>query len=675
MADPLPRSRDAGFWTLRSWRWLHFDSRQPKRKRAELVCSACHAKKVKCDLKSRRDQGHGICSNCHTAGRECQVRPSKRRKHPHPDASVVSVGGHPASPSSADDTRAEVGSVGGAPLPSTPAVPPPPYTNHHTLSPQSQRTTELLTGAPTGRSNNSDVDTGFLQVYGPENTFDAEQQELEVAMEQGYARSDAQQQELQQIFAETYFEYCYAWCPVLDPDRLPQDALRSPLLANALALAGSHIRPPLLPHEGPAAYYKRATSLFYNDAEADGVTTLQAISLFYWWAPRAVTIARRHSSWWWTSVLIRHAQQMNFHREPGPNYPLRDALDLGLRRRIWWTAFARERLTALCQSKPCVIDPTDCNIQEPTLADFPPDPRLQRKGEVFIYWVRLCAIMGRAAKSLSRLGSGTSASQSLPVELRQELVDWVQSLPPHLQLPIGSARTDAFDRDVHQLFLPYLTTIIILYLRRSSHHLPQALPPAVLAASCIVRILKDILSRGDARFLMAITCWYSGTAFIALLEACRVDTLAKDANEGLDVLTRAVEQLQKMWGSANVIRQGFTRLRQSSSFATSVPAKAGVLEADLSAHGPDVRAAQTDPQSDSSVEFDWTLLFPFVTPATGGIAEALLPGTEPGRATRFPTPENFMFDEAMLNDYHGLLEPFQFGEYNTMGFDDIGPIG
>src|SRR5690606_6657709 len=129
------------------------------------------------------------------------------------------------------------------------------------------------------------------------------------------------------------------------------------------------------------------------------------------------------------------------------------------------------------------------------------------------------------------------------------------------------------DRDVHQLHLPYLTTIIILHLRRSANHLPQALPPAMLAASCIARILRDILSRGNARFLMAITCWYSGTAFVPLLQACRIEPFAQEADEGLDVLVHAVAQLQTMWASARVIGQGFERLRKSVREASSAGAK------------------------------------------------------------------------------------------------------
>ncbi|MBE3112498.1 MAG: fungal specific transcription factor domain-containing protein, partial [Acidobacteria bacterium] len=550
-------------------------------------------------------------------------------------------------------------------------------------------------GEAAGRSLSGDVDTGFLQIYGPENQLDAEQQEHEATLESRRRLSHPQQQELLQSFAETYWEHCYAWCPVLDRETLAADLGRSPLLANALALAASHIRPPLVPHEGPATYYERARRMFYDDEEAGGLAMLQALALFYWWAPRPPSTVHRHSSWWWTSVIIRHAQQMNFHREPGGGHPLAGRLDMSLRRRIWWTAFvgspltppcparpqgpeqatvtntpqARERLTALCQSKPCIIDPDDCNLQESQLSDFPPDPASQRKGLVFINWVRLCGIMGRIAKRLSR--SASSAAQPFTVDLEQELADWAHSLPPELQLPIGSARTDAFDRDVHQLHLPYLTTIIILHLKRSAHHLPQALPPAVLAASCTARILRDVLSRGDARFLMPITCWYSGTAFVPLLQACRVDRFAAEAAEGLDVLARAVDELQTMWGSARVISQGFERLRGSVEAPLARPDAPQVRAQSRCVDGEFAGQPDADMQTlGIPGGLDWEVLFPFVTRSTSKIAEGLLVDKEQGAGTGgFPFPEDVLFHETLWSQYHDLLEPSGFLDFPEINFE------
>lgn len=303
------------------------------------------------------------------------------------------------------------------------------------------------------------------------------------------------------------------------------------------------------------------------------------------------------------------------------------------------------------------------------LDDFPSDPQSQRKGEIFIHWVRLCAIVGRIAKSLSR-SHGVSTPNALESH-RRELVNWVSSLPPHLQLPISSARTHAFDRDVHQLHLPYLTTIIILYMKRSAspRSVPEALPPAIVAASCIVRILRDILSRGNVRFLMAITCWYTGTAFLALQQARSVEHLARDADEGIDVLARTAEQLQNMWASANVIRGGIERLRNASNVrapAQRAPSHGGSVHEQQAhqqqRHEPGFPSADGSAMAEETAEedfgdFDWTALFPFVTRDTSSIANSLLKNKAEGHETRgFPSPTNFMSHESLMIQYDHLFD-------------------
>jgi hypothetical protein len=94
--------------------------------------------------------------------------------------------------------------------------------------------------------------------------------------------------ELQQSFVETYFDYCWPWCPVLDKDTFWRnlDTAPSRLLINALALLGTQVRPPTMQYAKAADYYDRAKILFYTDQENDPIVCLQAIMLFYWWAPR-----------------------------------------------------------------------------------------------------------------------------------------------------------------------------------------------------------------------------------------------------------------------------------------------------------------------------------------------------------------------------------------------------
>jgi hypothetical protein len=295
-----------------------------------------------------------------------------------------------------------------------------------------------------------------------------------------------------------------------------------------------------------------------------------------------------------------------------------------------------------------MIDPEDCNIPEPQLSDFPDDPVLQRKGEIFIHWIRLCAIIGKISKCLSQ----TNNTLPAPTSLRQELAEWVASLPPYLQLPIKGQRTGSFDIDVHQLHLPYLTTVIVLHLQRSSSHLPRALPPAIVAASCTVRILRDILSRGNTRFLMPITCWYSATAFIPLLQASSIEAFSKEAIDGLDMLDRAVEQLQKMWGTADIIRNGFRRLRSTSH---EQPAN-GSSEHHTTNHSGFTQSTSLHDDLQSPRDgFNWTQLFPFVTRSTNNIADILLADVARNGLHAHLEP---VFNEDMWSQYHDLLHPF-----------------
>jgi hypothetical protein len=173
---------------------------------------------------------------------------------------------------------------------------------------------------------------------------------------------------------------------------------------------------------------------------------------------------------------------------------------------------------------------------------------------------------------------------------------------------------------------------------------------------------------------MAITCWYCGTAFIALLQACRIEQLRREAEEGLDVLTHAVTQLQKMWATANIFRQGFDRLRKTCSAAVAV----AVVNSDtagpsLSATGDPHQPLYGNDSAGDAVRFqsepidgaagaddlDWVALFPFVTRSTSRIAECLLAEGEQRVAGRtFPSPNNEPCYESLLNDFQDLIEPF-----------------
>ncbi|KAL4771179.1 hypothetical protein BDW60DRAFT_217561 [Aspergillus nidulans var. acristatus] len=691
--------------------WLQYTGHQQKRKRAELACTICHiasSRQIRCDLQVRTGQGFANCSNCDSAGKECRMRPSKRflRRARTPLTPPNSSGSarrsqrlqQPAAQETDSENRHDRAETGlslpqpdwlwdfdnppplleETPAAQAPSAPPPAV---HPTNLDQENCSPV-----TSRTEDTEARGLSSRYYELEIEADARSQEQRLLAERPLVVRLLPRADLQQSFVETYLEYCLPWCPVLDRDQLNIDELsQSPLLVNALAVVGSHLRPPVMPHDGPAAYYDRARQLFYNDAEPDVVRSLQAVSLFYWWSPRPPTVLHRHSSWWWNSVVIRHCQQLGVHQQPsfgpGPaasqhNHPTSRRSHL-IRRRIWWTAFARERLTAICQNKPCTIDPEDCDIAEPTLDDFPDamqDQTVRLQAEIFIYWVRLCGIIGRIAKYLSRPRANDSNDGAFPTHLARQLIDWVHSLPPHLILPVHSNRTTSFNRDVHQLHLPYLAVIILLHLKQPHHTPLDAYQPAILAASCLARILRDILSRGSTQWLMAITGWYTSLAFIALLQACRVDGLAAAANEDLDILTLAVDQLRVMWPTANIFHRGFQRLRSDargsgSGSAAGAEALLSLASGEQAPHldtGTGTAAAASarglgggnnETAHGNSIDgIDWIDYFPFATAQTSGIAERLL----------VPQTDELRFSDA----FPGTMMQFEdlFGNHN---FSDL----
>lgn len=297
----------------------------------------------------------------------------------------------------------------------------------------------------------------------------------------------------------------------------------------------------------------------------------------------------------------------------------------------------------MCQGKPCIIDPSDCTIPPPSLDDFPKDCDT-RHAQIFIDWVKLCGVIGTIAKYLARATSTQDIAElSHP---GRELIEWINNLPEDLSLSIREERSVGFDRNVHQLYLPYLAVVIVLHLKRSGENLPSISPTAIMAATCIARIFRDLLIRGGVRFLMAISCWYCATAYIVLSQASKQEDLRKDAEEELDVLYATMKELQKMWGTADVFEQGFRRIRDNIRQTDHGPAAPSSLFAVPEAPGID--------QGD----MNWLEYFPFATAQTSPIAATLL-------ADYDKTQYHFAdFSEDLLNlRYPDLFESFD--QFNT----------
>jgi hypothetical protein len=608
----------------KSAKWRQYTLTHRHERRAVIVCQECHARKTKCDLHEQQQLGKRDCSFCSRSGRVCSIRMHRRR----PRRVTTTANSRDTVPTTTRDNSDDHGvdNNNGATSNAIQLSVKSTASNGLDFLPTMPRSHDEVARSPdTARQptdfstfHKGDVDTGFTSVIGVEIVQDAARsQALKATPRHGSVNNELQMsEELLNIFADTYFDDCYAFCPVLDRNTLDQDLAQSPMLQNALATLGINVRPPILPHEGPAVHYDRARRMFYDDEEPDNLTCLRGILLWYWYAPRSTSTVHRHSSWWWTSVVIRHAQQMAMHRAAASLNSSPETSGLG--RRVWWTAFARERLTALCQSKPPIIDPDDCNVPEPSLEDFPLEARNDPKALVFIYWVRLSAIIGRIAQFLSR---------NTPSDVAEHCRGWIVSLPPQIRISLTTRNFSSFDKDAYQLHIPYLITIMILNLRRVREPgaLPIALPPAIVAASCLARIYKAMLAKGDTRFLMPITSWYCAVPYMTLVSASRDPALREAALSDMEIVALMCDQLRKMWASADVIYNSFARLRTMAeddrqrgsdwiSDRTSVAS-----QGNDEANGSCPNEAIPGPNS-----FNWVEYFPFASNKTSRLVEILL---------------------------------------------------
>ncbi|KAJ5521061.1 hypothetical protein N7463_001514 [Penicillium fimorum] len=362
-------------------------------------------------------------------------------------------------------------------------------------------------------------------------------------------------------YTNVFLDNCFTFCPILDSATLDLPQISSSLLLQqALALVGSVIQPSILHKDAPSCYYDNAKILLHNGYEPNPIASLLSVMLFYWWSTCPPHVVSMNGSWWWSGIAIRQAQELGFHREMIPGQSLWPGESVGLRRRIWWSLFARERVYSLGLGRPCIINLHDCNVKEPSRDDFP-DPK-DLRADIFVHWVQLSCIVGRVGDYLRCSGSAEITSPDLLDQLRT----WTHGLPPHLRLlPFSVVPTELLERDIHLLHLPYLSSITLLHLRKSDTNVPAASIPAILSASCVARIFEGLLIRGSLRFLQGMAGWHMALAALALLNACQIGALKEAAKAHIRVLRIGLKELSQRWESAKMYDKGIEHLLRARS--------------------------------------------------------------------------------------------------------------
>ncbi|KAF9889824.1 hypothetical protein FE257_006914 [Aspergillus nanangensis] len=488
---------------------------------------------IKCDVGVRPGGIDQPCMNCVQSKSDCRLRPSRR------NVRFSSLAPH----------RGDVAPYHGS-LPTQMSLDTSPNESHDTIEPPNPQATGHF--APRNSDHDSCANpqasylgqSGYMPLLSDGQQMPNQRNSGPITIDIHYSINPLSLS-LRKSYTEIVLRNCQTFCPALDQFLLSIPEMQNSLaLQQAIGLIGSTFQPSLLYAENPATYYERAKILIQGGYEPNPLASLLTVMLFYWAAAAPPTIVSMNSVWWWMGVAVRQAQEIGLHRESRADRPLRVGESIGLQHRIWWTLFGR----------PCVINPQDCDVREPTPADFahPEDC----KTTIFIQWVQLCCIVGRVGDHLRRNPSSTQVAHGLLDELKS----WAHALPEPLQLRLSAGVSPDFEPDLYQLHLPYLACITLLHMAKSSHSIPTAYTAAILSATCTSRIFEEFLVRGSLRGLQGMAGWYIAVALLALLHARRASGLQQAADAHIHVLRTALREMGKRWDSARMYDASIQKL-------------------------------------------------------------------------------------------------------------------
>ncbi|PVH87409.1 hypothetical protein DL98DRAFT_405120 [Cadophora sp. DSE1049] len=367
-----------------------------------------------------------------------------------------------------------------------------------------------------------------------------------------------------QSLFDAYMDKCYPWAPVIRPEDLanfdqPNFSL---LLKQAIFVAGSRVTsgPGVIAYASTSEFYQRAKALFWQTHENDPLTVITSCVLLQWYNPDGPEHVTFDGSGFWLQIAVGLSRQVGLHKETAKTG------DSVIRRRLWWTLVVRDCLLSVGQGRPRALSLKDSDVKPLRFEDFPESNHL---AELFIPYVDICMLLASLTESCSR----KHLSHEARLYLEASLFKWSRTLPGSLrtcqETSNGGSESAPYNFNARQLHLPFFTTIAMLSRAKSDQQAPS--PATILASSFVVGIFEDILARDEQKFLPSIFTFYVLAAGVALVPLRQYPPLWIAAQQDLEILQTALDQLGQRWPSArgakialqNVIRQTASSTKSS----------------------------------------------------------------------------------------------------------------
>ncbi|OAL34546.1 hypothetical protein AYO20_06176 [Fonsecaea nubica] len=341
---------------------------------------------------------------------------------------------------------------------------------------------------------------------------------------------------VRQVFIEIFYEKCWPWMPVVDGGMVSADApseATSLVVLQAVLLAAATTKPKSDTTLPAQPQYRKVKALIDTGAESNPLNLLSASCLMQFFAPSTPKDISIHHPTFWGNYALGLAQQMGLHMKS-----TRPSSQERLRRRVWWTLYARDSVMSSAHGRPRLINPTDCVVDPPSIYDFP-DPS-DIRAQIFVSYVAITEILCDLCQLLTRQNDPPPAEKN---KIGLRLLDFVRSLPLALRLVQADGTAAPYSFDLAQLHIYLLITIIILYRPRSIFYVPPSSSPAIVASNLSFRIFEAIELRGHTCSLVSGFAWNLLVTAIPQVSCLRIPSLREECKGNLDTLERCFRTL------------------------------------------------------------------------------------------------------------------------------------
>ncbi|KAF2417643.1 hypothetical protein EJ08DRAFT_703357 [Tothia fuscella] len=539
------------------------------RPRAVKACVICHKKKIKCDL--GRTNGNR-CSPCIRDDYECRPRERKRKRtytldseSPPPKGTRDSTLLSPNSGASRDAATAFRPGPSGAnngtnsfAQPSNADFTGFRNNRNHSLVPEAIVTDQTIISS-SGKSVTRRYSTSYTPTnvsylerskYIGDNVAIDDAEEAPPHSTRDLNENDMQILHMQNAFVlparsvrdsllDSFWSRCWPWTPIVERGWIegrPQNEA-SILLLQGMMLAGSRVSSSPITGGEPEEYYNKGKTLFWMGAEKDPLIMTVAALLLNWWNPEGPEHFSIDTSAFWLRISVGLAYQVGLHRDP------EGKPDAALRRKLWWSLVTRDCLINSGHGRPRAINLQLTDVLPPSVQDFEGD---QDSANLFSAYVGISLILGDLTQCFLQRGR----FREKRLMLGDKVFRWIQTLPNSLQLCYNSPGRllKAYSFEARQLHVQYFTVLTILNKR-----LPPTTTPStasLLASSFVAGIFEDFLARDELRYLGPIFTFYLLAAGVSLLSSYRYAGLWHLAEQDLQIIIQAQQELGKRWPSA-----------------------------------------------------------------------------------------------------------------------------